>query len=124
MTRIAKLLTALSLAVALSAFSAPASASFTATPADPSAKVLLTRLAAKDGRSLVWQLRRDYKIGSAERFNAASGLDQATNVDSAVAKVLTLLNKNRPEDPAAYACQRMHGASAILVIRRGGCAAN
>jgi hypothetical protein len=54
MTPIAKLLSALSLALALSAFGAPASASFTATPADPSAKALLTRLAAKDGRSLIW----------------------------------------------------------------------
>jgi len=38
----------------------------------------------------IWQLPRDYKIGSAERFNAASGLDQATNVDGAVSRVLTL----------------------------------
>jgi hypothetical protein len=125
MTSMSKLLSSLSLAIALAAFSAPAAAStFAAVQTDRSAKVLLTRLAATEGRTLVWQLPRDYKIGSAEQFNKASGISDAATVDEAVAKVLALLRKNRPEEPAAYACKGARtGATASIVVRRGACPA-
>jgi hypothetical protein len=116
----ARLISSLSLAASLLTLSSGATAagSFEAVPTDTSATVLLKRLAAKEGVALRWQMPRDYKIGNAERFNTAAGLDDAKNFDDAVGKVLALLNKNRPEDRPAFACRRTHGKTPVVVVSR------
>lgn len=94
---------------------------FAAIPSDTSAKVLLTRLAAKEGLSVKWQLPRDYKIGNADNYNRAAGLDSATSVDDAAGKMVALLNKNRPEDPPVHACRQPDGKGSVIVVRLQAC---
>jgi len=119
----ARLISNLTLAVSLLTLSAGATAagSFAAVPSDTSATVLIKRLAAKEGLTMSWHLPRDYKIGNADRLNAAAGLDDAKNFDGAVGKVLALLNKNRPEDPPAFACRSTGQASMVVVSHGAPC---
>lgn len=88
---------------------------YVAIAGDKSARQLLNRLASKNGRKIRWEASRDYTIGDAEAINRAAGLAQAADLSDAAARVVGLLNRNRPEDPPLHSCAYSSGNPALIV---------